>query len=1088
MGVTRFNPKALFSGFSFRRRKARASSSTPAPALSANTSQDTIQHGDTTSNGQHAFLNITAHDTRRPVSAPGIRDSLQVPHEATPRTGAPASVRSVSTGTSQALTRSSSPNSWPASTPIPPHAKDTLTIEIAATKRINPWQEAQAKLPKERRERLLKGASCDINDINLVESLINEVKEKKQSIDETKRWYHEYMGSTLEQLQKYAIIGDIAIQHNPHIVALAWAGFRFLLNVVSAHTENMKSIGESFSKLLRIICCCDIYERLYINESLAISGQLVDSIVDLYVAVLEYLFYAEEHVQKGTAAQVCNSFLDGSKSMLLHMQDLERDVINKAGVAEKEAAGAGRTLQIENAETLKRLLGELQAPLTKIQSSVERMLAIVQGGRRSEILMWLSKMPFDDHHVYFSKRRREGTGGWLLQHEKYGAWKISDKSSTFWLRGGAGCGKSYLASRIVDHFREEARNLRGSGYAVAYFYCHYSEEGRNNPESILRTIVKQLCFAMGGDSETLPRAILAIYEKREKHGHSSGPLSVEESRDLIIDLCRGFTKVTLIIDALDECNKEKRRHLFRALNRIASESNLVKIFVTGRNSEDIQNTLLDHSSHHIDATDNTRDIDHYIETEIERRSNPMELEDEEVPLLEGDFVSKELKDHIKSTLKEKANGMFIWAQFQIVAICNESTETDVRNALGFLPKDLDATYGRIIDGIESQTSSCASVAKKVLKWISFAQEPSSIDTIIQSLAVEPNKKLPNKGQLEWTLQRVLGACQNLVIFDETLGICLTLLTYDPESIEGFQLPDLGVYAVEHWGTHARLSGPLSVGGCMAFLKHPTAYRKWGLQVRDEETDLLRESDGGGLVTPFWVACYYGLPHALERFKPSQVNTGNHRGTTPLLIATKRKHVNIIRMVLAMDGVDVNATDKVGRVPLSVAAYAGDMEIVAMLLAADGVDVNAGPEDGTALWSAARNGHKEIVAVLLAVDGVDVNRGAKLGTALSQAARKGHKEIVAMLLAVDGVDVNAPDMHISSPLHSAVIAGHKEIVTMLLAVDGVDVNAPDWHTCSPLQSAVIAGDKEIVALLLAVDGVDVNAPRLWPCCWPRMEWT
>lgn len=50
--------------------------------------------------------------------------------------------------------------------------------------------------------------------------------------------------------------------------------------------------------------------------------------------------------------------------------------------------------------------------------------------------MWLSKMPFSDHHNYFSKRRREGTGEWPLQHDKYGAWNMSENSSIFWLRGG----------------------------------------------------------------------------------------------------------------------------------------------------------------------------------------------------------------------------------------------------------------------------------------------------------------------------------------------------------------------------------------------------------------------------------------------------------------------------------------------------------------------------------------------------------------------------------------------------------------------------------------------------------------------------
>lgn len=35
----------------------------------------------------------------------------------------------------------------------------------------------------------------------------------------------------LKKMEKYAVIGDIALQHNPNIVALVWAGLRFCLQV-----------------------------------------------------------------------------------------------------------------------------------------------------------------------------------------------------------------------------------------------------------------------------------------------------------------------------------------------------------------------------------------------------------------------------------------------------------------------------------------------------------------------------------------------------------------------------------------------------------------------------------------------------------------------------------------------------------------------------------------------------------------------------------------------------------------------------------------------------------------------------------------
>lgn len=61
----------------------------------------------------------------------------------------------------------------------------------------------------------------------------------KESHDKTRWFYINEKGERIfivekitAQLDKYARIGDLAIQHNPDVVALAWAGFRFLLQVL----------------------------------------------------------------------------------------------------------------------------------------------------------------------------------------------------------------------------------------------------------------------------------------------------------------------------------------------------------------------------------------------------------------------------------------------------------------------------------------------------------------------------------------------------------------------------------------------------------------------------------------------------------------------------------------------------------------------------------------------------------------------------------------------------------------------------------------------------------------------------------------
>lgn len=203
------------------------------------------------------------------------------------------------------------------------------------------------------------------------------------------------------------------------------------------------------------------------------------------------------------------------------------------------------------------------------------------------------------------------------------------------------------SSKVIDEFQPQKSSTQN---AIAYFYCNYREEERRDPASILRALVKQLCLAV--PEKTLPKSILSIYQKREDSGHTSGPLSLDESKDLILGLSARFSQTTIVIDALDECNRATRRDLFRVLKQILASTNHTRIFVTSRNDGDIRDMLVGLPSHYINATDNTKDIDIYINSEIENRFN------EGLLPKDGDYVA--LKDEIISTLSEGAKGMYVF--------------------------------------------------------------------------------------------------------------------------------------------------------------------------------------------------------------------------------------------------------------------------------------------------------------------------------------------------------------------------------------------------------------------------------------------
>ena len=57
------------------------------------------------------------------------------------------------------------------------------------------------------------------------------------------------------------------------------------------------------------------------------------------------------------------------------------------------------------------------------------------GSKRSEILEWISNIPYTSHHKRIAEGRLRGTGGWLLEREEYRTWRSSSASKLLLLRG-----------------------------------------------------------------------------------------------------------------------------------------------------------------------------------------------------------------------------------------------------------------------------------------------------------------------------------------------------------------------------------------------------------------------------------------------------------------------------------------------------------------------------------------------------------------------------------------------------------------------------------------------------------------------------
>lgn len=189
-------------------------------------------------------------------------------------------------------------------------------------------------------------------------------------------------------------------------------------------------------------------------------------------------------------------------------------------------------------------------------------------------------------------------------------------SSILWLHGIAGSGKSKLASIVIEDRFKSFRN--GECHAPAFFYCSRdpTEPERSSPEKILAGIVSQLSRFDIGCSLLPP--IVQKYNARMAADWSTLPLSIEESCELIISLTEFYPMTTIVLDALDECDAERRSILLDSLERILQESaQLVKFFVTSRDDQDIVWSLANYPNLRISSTRNAGDIAVFVKNEVD---------------------------------------------------------------------------------------------------------------------------------------------------------------------------------------------------------------------------------------------------------------------------------------------------------------------------------------------------------------------------------------------------------------------------------------------------------------------------------------
>ncbi|GAW17393.1 hypothetical protein ANO14919_068500 [Xylariales sp. No.14919] len=949
------------------------------------------------------------------------------------------------------------------------------------------WNVAYANLRKENEELVVEYEAklCGNLSAGIISALGSQVSMRDRmnailqcKMDEVNRdiWKLKFGSSHLQVRELAQLILGVVNRANNFITAslsanpsasLAWAGVSVLLPLFLNPSEQVASQAKGLDHVSSLITQSRMWEDLYLRryeseysarESLMPShAAYKNTLEQLYRQILKfqatsYCYYARNSVSRlGLDVLKWNKWDD----LLNEIRDKEIqfsavcDIWRDMKYDEECSAAANRH---QEAISHWRDIG------TGVSGLREAVRQAQQEKNRDEFLDWLCKVDPSVMYNGAQDKHESGTCEWLVRsNEKFKSWERSP-SSVIWVHGKPGCGKSILSSSVVKHLQD--RYTSDPESAFAYFFFSFSDKERQKVDIMLSSLIRQL-YACRPDT---PQPIKELGTYKQK-GQRPDTKTLENA---LMATASGFSSVSLVIDALDECPTvhEERSKLLSTLSRvIAKMPDNLHIFLTSRAERDIRvvvDAILSPASLSRTAIDLTvdqegvnRDIGLYVDSRLGSSNYSSWPND--------------VKAKVKDELIRRSDGMFQYVVYQFEALGKLDSAADIDEALEQLPFGLNATYDRVLQAINPRFRI---QIVNLLKWLVASVRPLRLEELAETCILRPEHAVPfDVTQRLFNPKDCVRYISSLVVLfvktrvelqgDEELqeGTYVRLAhfsvreyltsTADNRSA-GFSFTEFDAHLhIAHSSLACHLyRSTLSEDGVFNLELNDYTTRNWALHLEMVPREMWSDK------------------HVLLAARALELGSRSLRRM--LMVRTSMTEYPS-RVAIYPDWPLIHC---MLRAPQCYTSRLGFLKLTDMLLpGGPGACKYLGQQDlDMALQEAAYGGNLEMIQLLLD-RGACVNaKSERLGSPILAAAHTGHAAAVGLLLD-SGADINTQHSRFGSALRIAVEDGNFYLVKLLVS-HGADVNLPGIVETIPKKHW--RGGIQILEYLLD-SGLNINNP-------------
>jgi len=290
------------------------------------------------------------------------------------------------------------------------------------------------------------------------------------------------------------------------------------------------------------------------------------------------------------------------------------------------------------------------------------------------------------------KRIEEDKGGllkdaysWILQNPEFQQWRSVKQSSTLWVKGDPGKGKTMLMCGIINELQKSSATTA----IVPYFFCQATDRRTNTATAVLRGLIYML---------VCQQPSLISYVQRDYDTAGKSLFDDVNARVTLIGILGSMLSDSLldgayvVVDALDECSVD----LPQLLEFIANQSSgdlCVKWVVSSRNDPYIEKILNNATqavklSLELNEASVASAVTAYIDYKVDHLARKHGYERHE-------------RIAVRSNLVSNAHNTFLW----VALVCQELDQYSGWEAEEMsiqFPSGLNPLYRRMLEHISKQ--------------------------------------------------------------------------------------------------------------------------------------------------------------------------------------------------------------------------------------------------------------------------------------------------------------------------------------------------------------------------------------------------